>query len=142
MSISGFFGNIFVKPADFATQDELNIHNALNEVRKDAGVPLLVFDDELCKLARIRAEEQLESKGHVRPDGTRFYTIFLDHDVHYQSVGENICITPQYDVERVVNGWYDSESHRENMIDAKWEKTGIGIFKTDEKTYIVQLFAC
>ncbi len=142
MAVSGFFGNIFAKRAEFATKDELEIYNAVNEVRIDADAPTLVFDEELCKLARIRAEEQTELKGHTRPDGTRFYTVFLEHDVHYQTVGENIYITSQYDVDRIITGWYGSESHRKNMINAKWTTTGVGIYETNERTYIVQLFAC
>lgn len=145
MTVSGLFGNLFTgtKKPDFCSKEEFEIYNAVNEVRKDAGVQTLELDGELCRLARIRAEEQTELKGHTRPDGTRFYTVFSEQGIHhYRIVGENICITSQCEVDRVINGWYESQSHRENMLNTKWTATGVGIYETVERTYIVQLFAC
>ncbi len=62
MALSGFFGSLFANPVTFATKDEFEIFTAVNEVRKDAGVQTLEFDEDLCRFARIRAQEQAEKK--------------------------------------------------------------------------------
>ncbi len=145
MAVSGLFGNLIAKPEkpDFCSKEEFEIYNAVNEVRKDAGVQTLELDEDLHKLAKIRAEEQTIKKGHIRPNGTRFYTVFSEQGIHhYRTVGENICITSQCEVDRVINGWYDSMSHCDNMLDSRWVKTGVAIYSEDGRTFCVQLFAC
>lgn len=144
MTVSGLFGNLFTgtKKPDFCSKEEFDIYTAVNEVRKDSGVQTLELDEELCQIARIRAKEQTELKGHTRPDGSRFYTVFKENGYEFKSCGENIFITSSFDVERGVQGWYNSVSHRENMLDSRWIKTGVGIYSADGRTYCVQLFAC
>ena len=142
MALSGFFGSLFANPVEFVTKDEFKIFTAVNEVRKDAGVQTLELDEEICRFARIRAQEQIEKKGHLRPDSSRFYTVFKENGYEFKSCGENIIIASSFDVERIIDSWYQSESHRKNMCDNRWIKSGIGIYETEEKIYIVQLFAC
>lgn len=142
MALSGFFGSFFANPVEFVTKDEFEIFAAVNEVRKEAGVQTLELDKEICRLAGIRANEQSELKGHSRPDGSRFYTVFKENGYEFKSCGENIIIASSFDVERIIDSWYQSESHRKNMCDNRWIKSGIGIYETEEKIYIVQLFAC
>ena len=143
MTASGLFGNLIAgtKKPDFCSKEEFDIYTAVNEVRKDEGVQTLELDEELSRLARIRAKEQPELKGHTRPDHSRFLTIFTEYDYKCNRAGENIYITSSFDVERGVRGWYNSVSHRENML-ARWVKTGVGIYSADGRTYCVQLFAC
>ena len=62
MALSGFFGSFFANPVEFVTKDEFEIFAAVNEVRKEAGVQTLELDKEICRLARIRAQEQAEKK--------------------------------------------------------------------------------
>lgn len=142
MALSGFFGSLFANPVEFVTKDEFKIFTAVNEVRKDAGVQTLELDEEICRFARIRANEQSEIKGHLRPNSSRFYTVFKENGYEFKSCGENIIIASSFDVEQIIDSWYQSESHRKNMCDNRWIKSGIGIYETEEKIYIVQLFAC
>lgn len=142
MALSGFFGSFFANPVELVTKNEFEIFAAVNEARKDAGVQTLKLDEDLGRLARIRAYEQSEIKGHSRPDGSRFYTVFKENGYEFKSCGENIFITSSFNVERGVQGWYNSVSHRKNMLDSRWIKTGVGIYSADGRTYCVQLFAC
>lgn len=153
MAITGLFSSMFTKSEEpvssttqapaFCSKEEFDIFTAVNEVRKDAGVQTLELDEELCQIARrIRAKEQTKLKGHTRPDGSRFYTVFKENGYEFKSCGENIFITSSFDVERGVQGWYNSVSHRENMLDSRWIKTGVGIYSADGRTYCIQLFAC
>ena len=92
MTVSGLFGNLFTgtKKPDFCSKEEFDIYTAVNEVRKDSGVQTLELDEELCQIARIRAKEQTELKGHTRPDGSRFYTVFKEngYETHVAAKGE------------------------------------------------------
>lgn len=144
MTVSGLFGNLFTgtKKPDFCSKEEFDIYTAVNEVRKDTCVQTLELDEDLCRFSRIRAQEQIEKKGHLRPDSSRFYTVFKENGYEFKSCGENIIIASSFDVERIIDSWYQSESHRKNMCDNRWIKSGIGIYETEEKIYIVQLFAC
>ena len=109
MAISGFFGNVFAKPEEpvsstaqssvtdlvyVPNEEDIKLFNAVNEAREASGKMQepLQLDLELCKLAYIRAQEQAVSKGHTRPNGTRFITVFTENNYKCNKAGENICI--------------------------------------------------
>ncbi len=158
MAISGFFGNIFAKPKEpyiSTTQpsvteyyipngEDVKLFNAVNEAREASGKMQepLQLDLELCKLAYIRAQEQAVSKGHTRPDGTRFITVFNEYNYKCKRAGENICIigdSSTYSPQKVTELWLNSQSHKSNMLNDKWIKTGTAVINNK---YCVQLFAC
>ena len=160
MAISGFFGNIFAKPKEpyisttqpsvtdlvyIPDKTDIELFNAVNEAREASGKEPLQLDTELCKLAYIRAQEQAVLKGHSRPDGTRFITVFTKNNYKCNKAGENICIigdSSTYSPQKVTELWLNSQSHKDIMIREYWQKTGIAVFFNDGKVYCVQLFAC
>lgn len=160
MAISGFFGNIFAKPEEPAIstaqpsvtdlvyvpdKEDIELFNIVNEERRKNGVEPLTLDPELCRLAYIRAQEQLLEKGHTRPNGTRFITVFNEYNYKCNRAGENICIigdSSTYSSEKVTRLWIESESHKNNMLDSRWVKTGVAIYSADGRTFCVQLFVC
>lgn len=159
MAISGFFGNIFTKSEEpvssteqvsvteyyVPNEEDIKLFNAVNEARRKNGVKPLQLDLELCKLAYIRAQEQAVSKGHTRPDGTRFITVFNEYNYKCKRAGENICIigdSSTYSPQKVTELWLNSQSHKDIMIREYWQKTGISVFFNNGKVYCVQLFVC
>lgn len=160
MAISGFFGNMFAKPEEPVSstaqasvtdlvyvpdKDDTELFNAVNEARRENGVKTLRLDPELCRLAAVRAQEQLLEQGHTRPDGTRFATVFNDYDYKCKRAGENICIigdSSTYSSQKVTELWLNSQSHKDVMLREYWQKTGIAAFFNDGKVYCVQLFVC
>ena len=159
ITISGFFGNLFAKPEEPAIstaqssvtdlvyipdKTDIELFNAVNEAREASGKMQepLQLDLELCKLAYIRAQEQAVSKGHTRPDGTRFITVFNEYNYKCNKAGENICIiadSSTYSPQKVTELWLNSQSHKSNMLNDKWIKTGTAVINNK---YCVQLFAC
>lgn len=152
MAISGFFGNIFAKPEESVSsttqpsvmyvpnEEDVKLFNAVNEAREP-----LQLDPELCKLAYIRAQEQAVSKGHTRPDGTRFITVFTENNYKCNKAGENICIiadSSTYSPQKVTELWLNSQSHKDVLLREYWQKTGISVFFNNGKVYCVQLFVC
>lgn len=67
--------------------------------------------------------------------------MFLENDVYYETVGENIAICSSFDIEKIANGWAASDSHLENIIDERYTKGGMSVVEIDGRYYCVQLFA-
>lgn len=155
ITISGFFGNLFAKPEEHVSsttsvtdlvyvpnEEDIKLFNAVNEARKASPLQL---DLEMCKLAYIRAQEQAVSKGHTRPDGTRFITVFTENNYKCNKAGENICIiadSSTYNPQKVTELWLNSQSHKDVLLREYWQKTGISVFFNNGKVYCVQLFVC
>ena len=160
MAISGFFGNIFAKPEESVSsttqtsvtdlvyipdKTDIELFNAVNEERRKNGVEPLKLDPELCRFSYIRAQEQLLEKGHTRPDGTRFITVFNEYNYKCKRAGENICIigdSSTYTPQKVTKLWLNSQSHNDVMLREYWQKTGVAGIEKDGKMYCVQLFVC
>lgn len=104
----------------------------------------LVYSSEISQFAHIRAYEQLGTPGHLRPNDSRFYTVFIENDMVYDGYGENIVIirsqknfSPSY----ALSLWLSSETHKKILL-GEWTYSGICVLESDEGYfYAVQLFA-
>lgn len=119
----------------------LPVYNGTNSLRRDAGVPLLELDTDLCTLAMQRAAECAVYYGHTRPNGESCFTVTVDSkNLGRGTKGENIAagyISP----EAATAGWRNSPGHYSNMIDTDYTRIGIGSFENNGKIFWVQLFA-
>ncbi len=159
ITISGFFGSLFAEPEKPVASTEqssvtdlvyvpdktdIELFNAVNKAREASGKEPLQLDTELCKLAYIRAQEQAvsENHGHIRPDGSHFITVFSEYNYNCKTAGENIIVMGNpntYSKEKAVSLWLNSPSHKSNMLNDKWIKTGTAVINNK---YCVQLFVC
>jgi uncharacterized protein YkwD len=104
--------------------------------------PLQQPSAALLQAAAIRAKECATLFDHIRPDGTKWYTV-LD-GISYRTAGENIAcgtsgyLTPQM----VVEGWMKSDGHRANILKADFTNLGVGYYRSAEKNsdFLAQLF--
>lgn len=111
-----------------------------NEEREKKGFSALVVDKNLQAAAQQRAKELAESFSHKRPDGTTAATVVEEFDIDCLAFGENIGMG-QKTARQVMDEWLDSPAHRENILEQKYTKTGIGMYEDAEGTkYWVQLF--
>lgn len=124
-------------------KDDLELFKVCNQAREDAGLNKLVYSSEIAQLAFIRACEQLVAQGHLRPDSSKFYTVFEENGMVYDAYGENIVIirsqktfSPSY----ALNLWLSSETHKKILL-GEWTYSGICVLESDEGFYAVQLFA-
>lgn len=99
----------------------------VNEIRAEAGVAPLTLDVNLCRAATYRAVEinNEDCFSHIRPDGTRCFTVFKLYGIEYKSAGENIA-AGYSDPKVVVEAWKNSPAHYENLVCAKFTKMGAG----------------
>ena len=125
-------------------KDELELFKLCNQAREDVGLDKLIHSSEISQLAYIRACEQLTAQGHLRPDSSRFYTVFEENGMDYDAYGENIVIirsqktfSPSY----ALSLWLSSETHKKILL-GEWTYSGICVLESDEGYfYAVQLFA-
>lgn len=126
------------------SRKEKELFDAINRERERAGVDKVVYRSEISQLAYIRAREQRTVQGHLRPDSSRFYTVFEENGLVYDAYGENIVIirsqktfSPSY----ALSLWLSSEPHKKILL-GEWSYSGICVLESDEGYfYAVQLFA-
>lgn len=105
----------------------------VNAERKAQGVQELVMDEELLTAAMMRAAECVVSFDHVRPNGNKCFTA---SDKMY---GENIAMgyrSPQ----QVMTTWMNSQGHRQNILNSRYNSIGIGCLYQNGRYYWVQCF--
>ena len=102
----------------------------INRIREENGLSLLATDPTLTEMAQKRVEEY--QRGHKRPDGTRWSTIFKEYDTTLKAVGENW-----------IGAWDDSEGHKANILRKNARYVGIGVMLHEDGSGIsvIQLYA-
>ena len=105
-----------------------------NQQRVAAGLPALVWDNDLEIAAAVRAAECVQSFSHTRPDGSDWYTVNAQI-MH----GENLAYG--YDsASSVVSAWMNSPSHKSNILYPSFTKGAIAIYKSGSTYYFAQEF--
>lgn len=104
--------------------------DAINRERAKVGASPLVLDEKLCEVAQMRAQELVQSFSHTRPDGRDCYSALIEMNVNYRSAGENIA-AGQTTVDSAMECWMNSSGHRANILDQRYRKIGIGLYRTD-----------
>ena len=104
------------------------------------------LDAHLTQCAMQRARELAMYYSHTRPDGTAPETVADEMGYSVKNgLGENIGFTAgesneKTHAQRMVQGWYDSIGHRENMLNKDFDRIGIGCFEIGGIYYWVQMF--
>jgi uncharacterized protein YkwD len=118
---------------------ELEILRLTNIERQKAGLNILTYITSLDEGAKIRSIEIITHFSHTRPDGTRFFTVF-GPNFKYRNIGENLA-SGFRSPEQVVSAWMNSESHRANILNEKFEQLSVAITKGEDGKYRwVQIF--
>lgn len=107
------------------------------------------YDENLEKIAKIRAEEISRSFSHTRPDGTDYYTCTATdaNGAVVETWGENIAYGTNMSANEAYVTWredayqYAGQGHRRNMLSEKFTTIGIaGYVADDGNVYWVQEF--
>lgn len=97
----------------------------VNAERAKNGLSALTYDSTLQSAAQVRAQEIVSSFSHTRPDGTYYSSVLKEFGVSYRRSGENIA-WGQKTPEEVVTAWMNSSGHRANILNAGYNKIGVG----------------
>jgi uncharacterized protein YkwD len=158
------------KPHIVIADLERQIHQLINNKRKQYGLQAIAWDDALARIARQHSRDMATRKffAHESPEGHDFNyryhmegyhcTIVSGSTIHLGA--ENILQNNLYDSAITVNGevfyawnsqkkiaettvesWMKSAGHRKNILTPFWHNEGVGVFiAPDDRVYITQNF--
>lgn len=123
------------------TADEQEVFNLINAQRTKQGLVALKIDNEVQKVARIKAQDMVDNNyfSHTSPTYGSPFDMLKSFKVSYKTAGENIAGNSSNSA--AVTAWMNSEGHKANILNGKFTYTGIGVVKSNKygKMY-VQMF--
>lgn len=137
-----------VAPGVLGYASNINIDTLLedtNKRRASMGLSQLKINSKLSIAAKNKAEHMFKENywAHVSPKGIEPWKFILDANYDYLYAGENLAKNFNTSSE-VVEAWYNSPSHRENMLNPKYSDVGFaivnGTLQGYDTTLVVQMF--
>lgn len=125
--------------------------SASNQRRAQAGLQALANNAQLSQAAQAKASDMASRNywSHNTPDGVQPWTFIANTGYQYTRAGENLACGFN-DSNAVIAGWFNSPSHRENMLGADYKDVGFGIvnapsyncgdFPTSQQTIVVAMY--
>ncbi|MCM1188455.1 MAG: CAP domain-containing protein [bacterium] len=107
----------------------------VNQYRADANLPALTWNDSVYEGTKIRARELVSLFSHTRPNGESCFTVLSG----FTACGENIA-SGQRSANRVCEAWYNSEGHRNNMLNGNFTQGAVACWYENGTYYWVNLF--
>ncbi|MBH0230400.1 CAP domain-containing protein [Halobacillus yeomjeoni] len=128
---------------DSLSDYEQEVVALVNEERSQEGLAPLEAHERLSGLARLKSRDMAEHGyfSHTSPNYGSPFEMMNQYDFEYRAAGENIA-AGQRTPEEVVEGWMNSEGHRENILNKNFTHIGIGYIEDSGSygTYWTQLF--
>lgn len=109
------------------TSYEREVIRLVNQKRRENGVGELIYDWELCRVARIKSQDMKDNGyfSHNSPIYGSPFQMMKNFGIKYKSAGENIA-KGQATPEAVVNAWMNSSGHRANILNPSFTHIGVG----------------
>lgn len=129
----------------FADITKIDIVNLLNKNRTDYGLSPLAESGKLDEAAYLKAQDMIQNGyfSHQSPQGITPWFWFGQVDYKYSYAGENLAVGFA-DSKNLYEAWYNSPSHRENLLNSKYSEVGSAViqgFGGNNAVVVVQLFA-
>ena len=123
------------------TSDELETFNLINQQRANNGLSALKIDNELQRVARIKAQDMVNNNyfDHTSPTYGTPFNMLKNFGISYKSAGENIAGNSSNSA--AVTAWMNSSGHRANILNSSYNYTGLAVVSSPKygKIY-VQMF--
>lgn len=139
------------------------IHEKVNDVRAERGLPRLDYSEKLASVSRAHSEDMATRDyfSHTNPEGEQPWDRYGDHvdSPVCRAYGENIAYNWVDSIVRsdgggldsssandavagaLVDQWMSSTGHRRNILSENWDAEGLGVYVTDEgQVYATQNF--
>ncbi|HBL84737.1 MAG: hypothetical protein A2Y17_01895 [Clostridiales bacterium GWF2_38_85] len=118
---------------------EQQVIDLTNQKRLANGLPALQEDWQLSRCARYKSQDMHDKRyfSHTSPTYGSPFEMMNKFNIYYRSAGENIAMgqkTPQ----QVVDAWWNSPGHRQNMLNASFTYIGVGYVA--DGNYWTQMF--
>ncbi len=121
--------------------DEKEVFNLINKQRTNNGLQALKIDDEVQRVARIKAEDMVSNNyfSHTSPTYGSPFDMLKSFKISYKTAGENIAANSSNN--GAVNSWMNSSGHKANILNSSFNYTGIGVVSSSKYGKIfVQMF--
>ena len=107
------------------TEDEQKTLDLINEYRKENGLGELKPLSSLQTVAKLKAEDLVNNEyfSHTSEQLGTPFEMLRNNNINYKIAGENLA--GNINRERAVKAWINSPSHRENILEDRFEYTGI-----------------
>ncbi len=103
----------------------------VNQIRASYGLGQLTLNEELSRVARIKAEDMAKKRyfSHNSPTYGSPFDMMRRFGISYRTAGENIakCYST---AKAVVDAWMNSEGHRANILNPSFSQIGVGYTAT------------
>ncbi len=123
------------------SSDEIEVFNLINKQRISNGLQALKIDNEVQRVARIKAQDMVSNNyfSHNSPTYGSPFDMLNSFKVSYKTAGENIAGNSNNSA--AVNAWMNSTGHKANILNGNFNYTGIGVVNGSQygKIY-VQMF--
>lgn len=130
---------------EYTTVTSVNNVNAervaalVNKVRRENGLNELKIFPLINEAASVRAKELSVVFAHTRPNNTSFSTIMSEYGIPWGALAENAAFG-QPTPEAAIKSWLNSENHRKNLLNPKFNYIGVGAYEVNGTYYWDQLF--
>lgn len=103
----------------------------VNEERKKLAITELVWEPTIVPVARAHAKDMWERKyfSHYSPEGKDVGDRLSESNIKYSFAGENLALAPT--TQTAHTGLMNSKGHRENILEPKFKKIGIGVIDNE-----------
>ena len=121
---------------------EQDVHKQINKYRVEKGLPALTLDENISEQARAHSQNMGSGTVAFSHDGFQQRIRALSQEIPNRGSAENVAFNRGYSdpVTKVVEGWIDSPSHRQN-IEGNYSLTGIGVAQNAKgEYYFTQIF--
>ncbi len=107
--------------------NELEVFNLINQQRINNGLSALKVDEEVQRVARIKAEDMVSNNyfSHNSPTYGSPFDMLNSFKISYRSAGENIAGNSSNSA--AVEAWMNSSGHKANILNGSFNYTGIGV---------------
>ncbi|MBX0359347.1 hypothetical protein K2225_16740 [Halobacillus sp. Nhm2S1] len=118
---------------------EKQVVELTNQEREKQGLAPLKLDTELSAVAKDKSLDMQQNNyfSHNSPNYGSPFDMMKSYGIDYRTAGENIAMG-QTTPEEVVQGWMNSQGHRENIMNPNF--THIGVGHAEDGNYWTQMF--
>ncbi len=124
-----------IKATDYAVYSKLNVH-LTNGLRALHNVAPVQYCEAASGVATAHSTDMATRDyfEHTTPEGVTPGTRLTNGGVKWYACGENIAAgyTDPYET---INGWYNSEGHRKNILNGRYLYLGVGFAYNPNATY-------
>ncbi|MGF7396513.1 CAP domain-containing protein [Thermoanaerobacterium thermosaccharolyticum] len=121
---------------------EKQLVDLINKERTSRGLSPLTIDENLSKVARIKAQDMKDNNyfSHTSPTYGSPFDMMKQFGITYKAAAENIA--KNSDVVSAHYALMNSSGHRDNILNPYFNKVGVGIISnsTDNGVIVVEMY--